>query len=112
PGAGKVRPPMPLPIPDSAQSRAPEVAKDDVLDLADLQPAKRSSPLAGAGQAKPAPKSLLAEAGKVAGTKPVSGPGEEADLLAPKGTAAGPAIVDLPAPKRGDHRSKEIVDLP
>src|SRR5437763_15045831 len=65
PAGGKGGAPPPIPkAPPPIPSKAP------TIDLADLPAPKRSSALAGAGDAKPAPKSALAEL--------------EADLPAPK----------------------------
>jgi tetratricopeptide (TPR) repeat protein len=93
-------PAIPVPVPAGAKP---------VIDLADLPTPKRSSALAGAGDAKPAPKSALAAAGP--STKAPSPLSDLADLPTPKVAARGPAPSPAASPA-APPRSSSIADLP
>ncbi|MDB4954231.1 MAG: Tetratricopeptide 2 repeat protein [Myxococcales bacterium] len=105
PTVAGVKPPA-TPVPPIPKTPPPIPGAKPTLDLADLPAPKRSNPLAGAGEAKPAPKSPLAElATKPAPKSPFAD--LEADLPAPKLTGAkwgdrddelAPRTVTPPAP--------------
>ncbi|MGE0396094.1 MAG: tetratricopeptide repeat protein [Kofleriaceae bacterium] len=98
-----------IPVPTSASD------PNEIIDLSDLPAPKRQSPLGGAPESKPAPRSGLAAAleadlpapkvARPAGPPPASL--DLDDLLGPPGAGSAPEHVDLPAPK-----AKASADLP
>ena len=97
-----------IPVPPSTGNPA------DIIDLSDLPAPKRLSPLGGAPESKPAPRSGLsaaldAELPAPKAARPAGPPAslDLDDLLGPPGAGPSQDHVDLPAPK-----AKASADLP
>ena len=98
-----------IPVPPSAGN------PEDIIDLSDLPAPKRLSPLGGAPESKPAPRSGLsaaldADLPAPKAARPAAGPPASLDLddlLGPPGAGPSQEHVDLPAPK-----AKASADLP
>jgi predicted Zn-dependent protease len=110
-GASTIKAPAVAPRAPAPPKMPPAIPSTKAgMDLADLPAPKRQSALSGAGDAKPAPRSALADADLPAPkvTTKAPPPLDLDDLLPPPSPPKSAGLADLPAPKVKSPAKQEI----